>query len=69
MVLYQEMRLCSFTKKSVSDRVVMLPHKQVVDGDIGNLGIGSIRTKESQPVLGGNNIVWVNGGFSPFQSI
>lgn len=57
------------TKKSVSDRVIMLPHKEVVDGDVGNLGTGSIRTQKSEPVLGGNNVVGVDGRFSQFQSI
>lgn len=58
-----------FTKKSVSDRVVMLPDKEVVDGDVGNLWLSSIWSQESQPVLGGNHILWVGGGLSQFQSI
>lgn len=60
---------CSFTKESVSDRVIMLPDKEVVDWDVGHLGLSSIRPQESQPVLGGNHIVWVGGGLSQFQSI
>lgn len=60
---------CSFTEQSVADGVVMLPDKQVVDGDVGDLGLGSIWTQESQPVLCGNDIVWVDGGLSQFQSI
>lgn len=57
------------TKKSVSDRVVMLPDKEVVDGDVSKLWLGSIRSQQSQPVLCGNHIVWVDGGLSKFQSI
>lgn len=57
------------TKKSVSDGVVMLPDKEVIDGDVGNLGLSSIWSQESQPVLGGNDIVWVGGGLSQFQNI
>lgn len=59
---------CSFTKKSVSDRVVMLPDEEVVDGDVGNLGFSSIWSQKSQPVLRGNDIVRVGGGLSQFQS-
>lgn len=47
----------------------MLPHKEVVDGDVGELGIGSIWSQESQPVLGGNDVVWVRGGLSQLQDI
>lgn len=47
----------------------MLPDEEVIDGDVGNLGLSSIWSQESQPVLGGNHVVWVNGGLSQFQSI
>lgn len=47
----------------------MLPHKEVVDGNVGNLWLGSIRSQESQPVLGGNNVVRVDGGLGQFQSV
>lgn len=61
--------MCLVTQKSVSDRVVMLPDKEVVDGDVGNLGVSPIWSQESQPVLGGNDIVWVGGGLRHLQDI
>lgn len=63
------MRKCVFTKKCVSDWVVMLPHEEVVDWDIGKLRISSVWTQDSQPVLCGYDIVWVDGGLSQFQSV
>lgn len=47
----------------------MLPHKEVVDGDVGHLRLSSIRSQEAEPVLGGNNIIWVNGVLGQFQRI
>lgn len=47
----------------------MLPDKEVIDGDVGNLGLSSIWSQESQPVLGGNDIVWVGGGLGQLQNI
>lgn len=47
----------------------MLPHKEVIDGDVGKLWLGSIRSQESQPVLCGNNIVRVDGGLGQLQDI
>lgn len=47
----------------------MLPDKQVVDWDVGNLWFSSVRSQQSQPVLCGDDIVWVDGVLSQFQSI
>lgn len=47
----------------------MLPDEEVVDGDVGKLGLGSVWTQESQPVLGGDHIVWMDGGLGQFQSV
>lgn len=47
----------------------MLPDKEVVDGDVGHLRLSSIGSEESQPVLGGNDIVWVGGGLGQLHRI
>lgn len=47
----------------------MLPHEEVVDGDIGHLWLSSVGTQESQPVLGGNDVVWVDGGLGQLHRI
>ena len=47
----------------------MLPDKEVVDGDVGELGLGSIGSQEAQPVLRGDDIVWVGGGLGQLQHI
>lgn len=47
----------------------MLPDEEVVDGDIGKLGLGSIWSQHSEPVLRGDHIIWVNGGLSQVQSV
>lgn len=47
----------------------MLPDKEVVDGDVGHLRLSSIGSQESQPVLGGNDIVWMGGGLGQLHRI
>lgn len=47
----------------------MLPDKEVVDGDVSKLGLSSIWSQESQPVLGGNDVVWLGGGLRQLQDI
>lgn len=47
----------------------MLPCKEVVDGNIGELGLGSIGPQQAQPVLCGDDIVWVGGVLGPVQHI
>lgn len=47
----------------------MLPHKKIVDGDVGKLGLSSIWSQEAQPVLGGDHVIWVDSGFSQLQGI
>lgn len=47
----------------------MLPDKEVVDGDVGDLGLGSVWSQESQPVLRGDDVVRVGGGLGQFQSV
>lgn len=69
--IYEYVKKCdhALTKKSVSDGVVMLPDKEVIDGDVGNLGLSSIWSQESKPVLGGNDIVWMCGGLRQFKNV
>lgn len=47
----------------------MLPHKEVVNGDVGELGLSSIWSQQSQPMLGGNDVVWLCGGLGQFQDV
>lgn len=47
----------------------MLPDKKVVDGDIAELRIVLVGPQQAEPVLSGNDVDWVDGGFSPAQSI
>lgn len=47
----------------------MLPYKEVVDRDVGDLRLGSIGPQQSQPVLRGYHIVGVDGVLGQFQSI
>lgn len=47
----------------------MLPDEEIVDGDIGKLGLGSIWSQQSKPMLRGDHIIWVNGGLSQIQSV
>lgn len=47
----------------------MLPDEEVVDGDVGNLRLSSVGSQESQPVLGGDDIVWVGGGLGQLHRI
>lgn len=47
----------------------MLPDEEVVDGDVGHLWLSSVGTQESQPVLGGDDIVWVGGGLGQLHRI
>lgn len=58
-----------FTQESVSNGVIMLPHEEVVDRDVGHLRLSSIGSKKSQPVLGGDDIVWVGGGLGQLHRI
>lgn len=62
-------QLCQFTKQGVSDGVIMLPNEEVVDWDVGHLGLSSVGSQESQPVLGGNDVVGMGGGLGQLQSI
>lgn len=47
----------------------MLPDKEVINGDVGNLWLGSIWSEESEPVLSGDDVVWVDAALGQFQSI
>ena len=60
---------CSFTQKSVADRIIVLPDEEIIDGDVGDLGLSPVWSQQSQPVLGGNDVVWVGGGLSQLQGV
>lgn len=47
----------------------MLPHKVVVDGDIGELWLRAIGSQEAQPMLGGDHKVWVRGVLGQVQRV
>lgn len=47
----------------------MLPDEEVVDGDVGHLRLRPVGTQESQPVLGGDDVVWVGGGLGQLHGV
>lgn len=47
----------------------MLPDEEVVDGDVGHLRLSAVGTQESQPVLGGDDIVRVGGGLGQLHRV
>lgn len=58
-----------FTQQCVSNWVVMLPHEEIVDWDVGDLWLGSIGSQQSQPVLCRYHIVGVDSVLGQFQGI
>lgn len=69
LIFDQRVWSVAFTQQGVSNWVVMLPYKEVVDRDVGDLRLGSIGPQQSQPVLRGYHIVGVDGVLGQFQSI
>lgn len=47
----------------------MLPDEEVVDGDVCDLRLGAVWSQETQPVLGGDDVVRVGGGLSQLQDV
>ena len=46
----------------------MLPDEEVVDGDVGDLRLGAGGPQEAHPVLGGDDVVRVDGDLGQLQN-
>lgn len=46
----------------------MLPDEQVVDGHVAELRLGAVGSQQAEPVLRGDHVLRVDGGFGPVQN-
>lgn len=47
----------------------MLPDEEVVDGDVAELRLCAVGSQQAQPVLCGDDVIRVDGGFGPIQNV
>ncbi len=47
----------------------MLPDEEVVDGDVAELRLGAVGSQQAQPVLCGDDVFGVDGGFGQIQNV
>lgn len=57
------------TQKRVSDGVVMLPDEEVIYGDVAELWFCAVGSQQAEPVLSGDHIIGMNGGFAEIQCV
>lgn len=47
----------------------MLPDEEVINGNVGKLWLSPVWSQQTQPVLCGNHVVWMDGVLSQIQNI
>ncbi len=57
------------TQQCVPHRVIVLPDEEVVDGDVAELRLGAVGSQQAQPVLCGDDVFEVDGGFGQIQNV